>query len=96
MIPVKTRECRPCGKFQSSSPPSQLPLAMFDSESGCFANTSTASTCPSKAPIKGLANILSIFAAFKALVLSRAREKGCILGSRLRETGVGSPGRRGR
>jgi len=35
----------------------------------------------------------SIFAAFNARVRSRARANGCIKGSRLREVGVGSPGR---
>ncbi len=43
--------------------------------------------------MNGLANIRSIFAAFRARVRSRARANGCIRGFRLRDLGVGSPGR---
>lgn len=46
--------------------------------------------------MKGFANILSILAAFRARIRSRARAKGWSKGSRLREVGVGSPGRAGR
>lgn len=78
------------------TPPLQLPLAIFTSESGCLAIDSIASTCPSKAATNGFANILSIFTAFSARARSRARAKGCMRGSRFRDWGVGSPGRVGR
>lgn len=78
------------------APPSQLPLATTFSEPGLRAIVSTASTCPSKAATNGLAKMRSIFAAFTALIRSRARANGCISGSRLRDVGVGSPGRLGR
>ena len=77
-------------------PPSQLPLATSVTESGFRTITSTASTWPSRLAMNGFANMRSIFAAFSARVRSRARENGCILGSRLRWVGVGSPGRAGR
>ena len=79
---------------QCHIPPSQLPLATVVSDSGFLHKTSTASICPSRLSTKGFANILSIFAAFNARVRSRARANGCISGSRLREVGAGSPGRR--
>lgn len=78
------------------SPPSQLPLATTLTVPGFLQSTSTASMWPSKLATKGFANILSILAAFRARVRSRARAKGWSKGSRLREVGVGSPGLVGR
>ena len=78
------------------TPPFQLALATVVSDFGFLTRTSTASECPSRLATKGLANIRSIFAAFKARVLSRARANGCINGFRFLEVGVGSPGRIGR
>lgn len=77
-------------------PPFQLALATAVSDFGLLTRTSTASECPSRLATKGLANIRSIFAAFNARVLSRARANGCINGSKFLEVGVGSPGRIGR
>ena len=85
-----------CVSEEKNAPPSQLALATVVNEPGCLTTTSTASMCPSKLSMKGLANILSIFAAFRARVRSLARAKGCIKGSRLRNVGVGSPGLVGR
>ena len=65
-------------------------------EFGRRASTSTASECPSRAAMNGLANMRSIFAAFNARMRSRARENGCCKGSRFLRVGVGSPGLAGR
>ena len=78
------------------TPPSQLPLAITFNVPGFLAIVSTASTCPSSAPMNGLAKIRSSLAAFTARVRSRALANGCMRGSRFREVGVGSPGRAGR
>ena len=78
------------------TPPFQLALATVVNDFGFLTRTSTESECPSRLATKGLANIRSIFAAFKARVLSRARANGCINGFRFLEVGVGSPGRIGR
>lgn len=78
------------------SPPSQLPLATILTVPSFLQSTSTASIWPSKLLMNGFANILSILAAFRARVRSRARAKGWSKGSRLREVGVGSPGLVGR
>ena len=84
------------GRHTTYAPPSQLALATVVSDFGFLTRTSTASECPSRLATKGLANIRSIFAAFKARVLSLARANGCSSGSRFLEVGVGSPGRIGR
>jgi hypothetical protein len=84
------------GTKRTYTPPFQLALATVVNDFGFLTRTSTASECPSRLATKGLANIRSIFAAFKARVLSRARANGCINGSRFLDVGVGSPGRIGR
>jgi hypothetical protein len=74
-------------KSHTFTTPSPLPLAKCSSEFGSLAKEYTPSTWPgSKSPTKGFANMRSILVAFSARVYSRARSKGCCLGSRLRVT----------
>jgi len=74
-------------KSHTLTTPSPLPLAKCSRELGSLANAYTPSTCPgSKSPRKGCANMRSTLVALRALVYSRARSKGCRLGSRLRVT----------
>lgn len=71
-----------------TSPSPQPPSTQF-SRTGFRARQYTASSCVSAA-MKGLANTRSNFAALTALVYSRARSKGCSVGSRFRCTCITS------
>jgi hypothetical protein len=96
MISVRPHQPCPAPPICRHAPPSQLPLASELRSPGGRARTSTASICPASAPTNGFANIRASFAALTARVRSRARANGCCSGSRLRDRGVGSPGRCGR